>query len=186
MLSLPTRFFRFSAAFQWAFVVLFFALCVLSPRANAETPSSVLHTSKDFEMRDMLRPGPGQTRATTSFTVDQPSRFSMQQSYSLSAMSGPGGSMSSGLYLNTLSYQLSAPLTFSVDVGFHTPIHSTVAGLDAEAGGAGSIVLPRMGLEYRPSDRLTMNLELVNLPDAWKAYGGMPWYSSSHLGSRIP
>jgi hypothetical protein len=145
---------------------------------------SLLHNRDDFDARGMLRPGPVGS-GSPSFSLAQPGRFSMQQSYSLSAMSGPGGSTSSGLYLNTLSYQLSAPLTLSVDVGFHTPLHSSMPGSEQGAG-AGSVILPRMGLEYRPTDRLTMNLELYNVPDAWKAYGGGPWSPGFFQGSRTP
>jgi hypothetical protein len=98
-------------------------------------------------------------------------------------MSGSSGSMSSGLYLNTLMYRLGAPLTVFADVGFHTPIHSSMPGLQQE-GGPGSLVFPRLGLEYKPSERLTMNLELVNGADAWKAYGGMPRSSLFFPGSQ--
>jgi hypothetical protein len=123
-----------------------------------------------------------------SLSLDQPARFSMAQSYSLTAMSGAHGSASSGLYLNTLSYHLTPLVSAFVDVGFHTPIHSSLPGFE-QNGGAGSLVLPRMGLEYRPSDRLTFNFELVNGPDAWKAWGGSPAgmsSSRSFSGSRIP
>lgn len=139
-------------------------------------------TGDDFDAGDMTLSG-----ARSSLSLAQPNRFSMHQSYSLTAMSTPQGSASSGLYLNTLSYQLAQPLSMFVDVGFYTPIHSSIPGMNASAG-AGSIVLPRMGLEYKPSDRLTMNLELVNGPDAWKAYGmgGGPWSPSRFAGSRDP
>jgi hypothetical protein len=115
----------------------------------------------------------------------------MEQSYSLSATSGPQGSSSSGLYLNTLNYRFTPLMTAFVDVGFHTPIHSSMPGLE-QGGSAGSLVLPRMGLEYRPNDRLTFNLEMVNGADAYKAWGGTPYgsygssLSRSHSGSRIP
>src|SRR5690606_26572490 len=126
----------------------------------------------------LMRPSPGTSRDDGSLALSgsHAGRFSMSQSYSLTALSGPGGSASSGLYLNTLSYRLTPLLTASVDVGFHTPIHSSVPGIEPGAS-AGSVVLPRMGLEYRPSDRMNINFELVNTPDAWKAYGGAPWSS---------
>ncbi len=160
--------------------VLFAGFASLAATAYAET-SSLLASRHDFDVREMTRPGARD--AGSSLVLPQANRFSMRQSYSLSALSGPGGSASSGLYLNTLSYRISAPLLMFVDVGFHTPLHSSIPGMSASAG-AGSIVLPRMGLEYKPNDRLTMNLELVNGPDAWKAYGP---FAPHHLpGSRTP
>ena len=38
-------------------------------------------------------------------------------------------------------------------------------------GTGSSVILPRVGLEYRPNENFSMNLELLNGPDAWKAYG---------------
>jgi hypothetical protein len=149
---------------------------------------TVLTARNDFDARTLLKPGswtPGSTGSTSSFRAGVPGRFSMHQSYSLTAMSGPSGSMSSGLYLNTLMYRLSTPLTVFADVGFHSPIHSSMPGLQQE-GGPGSLVFPRLGLEYKPNERLTMNLELVNGADAWKAYGGMPRSSLFFPGSLSP
>ena len=140
----------------------------------------------DFDARQMLR-GPvvgDGSSSSASLSLNGSGRFSMRQSYSLSAVSGGGGSASSGLYLNTLSYQFSPLLTASLDVGFHTPLHSSMPGASPGAG-AGSIVVPRLGLEYRPTDRLSFNLEVVNAPDAWKAYGG-PWSPHFYQGSRTP
>jgi hypothetical protein len=155
-------------------------------RAEGGTSRSPLFVREDFDARGMLRPGPGHTGSgAASFSFAQPGRLSMRQSYSLTAMSGGGGSMSSGLYLNTLSYQLSDPLSVTVDVGFHTPLHSSYPGLEA-AGGAGSLVLPRLGLEYRPSERFSVHVDLFNGPDAWKAYGGLPWGSRALHGNRVP
>lgn len=142
--------------------------------------------SGDFDARQLLRGPVIGDESGPSLSLNGTGRFSMRQSYSLSAMSGGGGSASSGLYLNTLSYQFSPLLTASVDVGFHTPLHSSLPGASQGAGaGAGSIVVPRLGLEYRPTDRLSFNLEVVNGPDAWKAYGG-PWSPHFFQGSRTP
>jgi hypothetical protein len=152
-------------------------------------------SGEDFSASTMTLSGTrGFQGGRPSLSLAQPSRFAMHQSYSLTAMSTPQGSASSGLYLNTLSYQLTQPLSMFVDVGFYTPIHSSIPGVSGAnaASGMGSVVLPRMGLEYKPSERLTMNLELVNGPDAWKAYGGA-WPSSAFssgpsraAGSRTP
>jgi len=166
------------------------------------TPRTVLAAAQDFDARGMTGPaspatsparGLGSTAGSVarepSLSLGEPGRFFMNQSYSLSAMSGPQGSASSGLYLNTLNYRFTPLMTGFVDVGFHTPIHSSMPGLDQTGNGLGSVVLPRMGLEYRPSERLTFNFELVNGPDAYKAWGGSPsGYTTSRPtpGSRTP
>ncbi len=153
---------------------------------NASSKQSVVMEKEDFNSENLLAP---EHRAASSpgFSFLQKNRFSMQQSYSLSFASGGAGSMSSGLYLNTLNYRLSNPLTFSVDLGFYTPISSTIPGMRQNTlmsqGTGSSFVLPRMGLEYRPSDNFSMNLELYNGPDAWKAYGS-PY--SQPFWNRLP
>jgi hypothetical protein len=166
-------------------------------------PRTLLATHDDFDTRSMTgstgTSGSAMSRgfgspaqagsSTTSLSLGEPGRFYMNQSYSLSAMAGPQGSASSGLYLNTLNYRFTPLMTAFVDVGFQTPIHSSMPGLEQSGNGLGSVVLPRMGLEYRPSDRLTFNFELVNGPDAWKTWGGSPsGYSTSRPtpGSRTP
>lgn len=166
------------------------AIACAAVSAASQSPVDFRSSTRDFDARSMMGPTgsgpfPGSGAPASAFRMGGSGRFSMRQSYSLTAMSGPGGSTSSGLYLNTLMYRLSAPLTVFTDVGFYSQLHSTVPGLQQE-GGPGSLVIPRVGLEYKPTERLTMNLELVNGADAYKAYGGMPWPSNFTSGSQSP
>jgi hypothetical protein len=143
------------------------------------TPATVLRDRSEFDSRSLLSGG----ASVGGLSLSNPSRFSMQQSYSVSAMASGAGSMSSGLYLNTVSYRVSDPLVLSMDFGIHTPMHSSYPGFEGNSGAdASSFVLPRFGLEYRPNERFTLNLEVFNGPDAWKAYGYHPFF----LGSRFP
>jgi hypothetical protein len=163
------------------------AVCLIpAPALSAQsTPRATLMTRQpDFDSRSLVSSG----SSVSGFSLTNPNRFSMRQSYSVSAMSSSAGSASSGLYLNTVGYKISDPLFMFVDVGIHTPLHSSIQGMNGNAGAAGSsMVIPRMGLEYRPTERLTVNLELVNGPDAWKAYGpGWGFGRSSFYGSRFP
>jgi hypothetical protein len=55
-----------------------------------------------------------------------PSRFSMQHSYSMSYASMAGHGFTQGLYLNTMTYQFAMPLTVSLQLGMaHNPFEST-------------------------------------------------------------
>ena len=157
-----------------------------SPADNSgSSQSSVVVGNGDFDSHSLFA---GRT-SSNSVSFLNPNRFSMHQSYSLSFASGGTGSASSGVYLNTLSYKLASPLTLSMDMGFYTPIHSTIPGTrqnSLSSPGAGtSMILPRLGLEYKPSDNFSLNLEIFNGQDAWKAYGGSP-FSSSSIWSRNP
>ncbi len=145
---------------------LFLGIAALTPGVFA---SSILTEKEDFNSKSLYG------NSSPSFSLRNSHRFSMQQSYSLSFMSSGAGSASSGLYLNTLSYRLANPLTLSADLGFYTPISSTLPGMRQNSlmsqGAGSSLVLPRVGLEYRPTENFSMNVELFNGPDAWKAYG---------------
>jgi hypothetical protein len=141
---------------------------------------TVLTESEDFDRSTLLSPtfrGP----SVSGFSLLNPNRFSMRQSYSVGFSSSSYGSQSAGLYLNTISYRLADPLTLTADIGFHTPFHSSIGG---NAGGFGnpglgsSLILPHVGLEYRPSENSTISLHFFNGPDAVKAYGHSlrsPW-----------
>lgn len=105
--------------------------------------------------------------------------LSMQQSYSVSFMGSSFGSQSSGLYLNTLSYRFSIPLTLSVDIGLYnllysnmgqdvgTPSNHTALPKDTRP----EILFPRISLDYKPTEKLSFSLQILNGPDAQKAYG---------------
>ena len=148
--------------------------------SEAEPVKTLLTEPQDFDRGTLMAPEFQSSSSVSGFSFLNPNRFSMRQSYSMNFASGSYGSTSAGLYLNTLSYKLADPLTLSADVGFHTPLYSSGAfargGLSGKTGIqdpslGSSLVLPRVGLEYRPSKNTTLSLQLINGQDAYKAYG---------------
>jgi len=118
----------------------------------------------------------GSQSGVSGFSLTNPNRFSMHQSYSVNFASGSVGTASSGVYLNTLSYRLADPLTLSADVGFYSPLYAT-GSTGLGRGGIqdprmnSSLIFPHVGLEYRPTENTTFSLHLFNGQDAVKAYG---------------
>ncbi len=116
--------------------------------------------SKPFNKNSLL------TKDTqSSFSLMDPARFSMQQSYSTSMSYAGSGSYSYGLYLNRLSYQLSNPLSLSMDLGFYTPFSASGVyqnNLD-QSQGMGSFVIPKVRLDYKPNDKMSFSLQFINL-----------------------
>jgi hypothetical protein len=142
-----------------------------SESGNVQT---VLSEPQEFDRGSLMAPE-YREGSVSGFSLANPNRFSMRQSYSVNFASGSFGSQSAGLYLNTLSYKLADPLTLSADVGFYSPLYSS-SGSFSKAGFqdprmGSSLVLPRIGLEYKPSKNTTVSLQLLNGPDAHKAYG---------------
>jgi hypothetical protein len=162
----------------------FLAILLGALQLAVAAPATMLNRQPDFDSRSLVTSGGS---SVSGFSLTNPSRFSMHQSYSVMAASSSAGSMSSSMYLNTIGYKISDPLLLFVDVGFHTPLYSSMQGMNGNTGAAASsVILPRFGLEYKPTERLSINLELVNGPDAWKAYGPGYGLGSSFYGSRFP
>lgn len=164
-----------------AIVRLLAALCLAAlpvlatppSQGLASPPKSVLTGSEDFDRTDLLT-AEYRGSSVAGFSFLNPNRFSMRQSYSVGMSSGSFGTSSAGLYLNTLSYRLADPLTLSADIGFHTPFYSSFGGPTAgfqNPGLGSSLVLPHVGLEYRPSEHTSISLHFFNGPDAARAYG---------------
>jgi len=138
----------------------------------ADSPSQTLITKKEpFSRETMEKSYQGQA----SYGLLSPTRFSMSQSYTTSMAFSGAGSYSSGVYMNTLAYQIADPLVFSIDLGVHSPFYSS--GLynspvdPNNMENNTSFVMPRMGLEYRPTDNTTLSLHYINGRDAYKTYG---------------
>jgi hypothetical protein len=174
-------------------LVIFFLSAAFLPRLNAESldalgmaelqPKSVVLQNSDFDRESILTPYQryGEKSSVSGFQFLNANRFSMYQSYSMSFGAGGGNQTSSGLYLNTVSYRLSDPLTLSMDMGFHTPFYNSMPGMQSgnlwDGTTQSSLVLPRIGLEYKPSEHTSFSLQLINGPDAAKAYGQAGSYS---------
>ncbi|MFC1584619.1 hypothetical protein ACFL5V_03625 [Fibrobacterota bacterium] len=146
-------------------------LCSAENPGSPERQNTLLYQDKPFSRETMLAPGSNSSGSGISFL--DPGKFSMSQSYSTSMAYSGGESYSFGLYLNTLTYQLFKPLTFSIDLGIYTPFHSTTpaytSGGDIED--MSSLVLPRIGLEYQPTKNTLISVQYFNVNDASRSYG---------------
>lgn len=150
------------------------SVLALSGILSAEQPKTVLSQSDEFDRSTLFDPEYRGASSVSGFSFLSPGRFSMRQSYSVGFSSSSFGSQSSGLYLNTLTYRLADALSLSADVGFHTPFYSSFGGPTAgfqNPGLGSSLVLPHIGLEYKPSEKSSISIHLFNGPDAAKAYG---------------
>lgn len=161
-------------------IILPIIVCIAVPAMGSESSDSsgtgtLLTTNKPFNrelMQDQRYTNSSSNQS--SLVLLDPGKFSMRQSYSTSMAYSGGESHSYGLYLNTLSYRLFKPLTFSMDLGLYTPFHSTIKNYSSSAqtlGDMGSIVIPRISLDYRPTKNTHISIHYFNLNDASRAYG---------------
>jgi hypothetical protein len=99
----------------------------------------------------------GSKSVTSSiFSLFDPSRFQMHQSYSIGFFSGNGGSQSIAMYLNSINYKLAQPLTLQLDIAYiHQP--QTLFGAQGTSGLNGK-VLPSFRLFWDPSKNFHMTV----------------------------
>jgi len=88
-------------------------------------------------------------------------RFRMTQSYSLSFFSTGGQAFNQGMYLNSMSYQISDPLLAQIQIGYlHQPLGAW--GNSAQAGGR--MFMRSASLQYQPSDRMHIRFDYETIP----------------------
>jgi hypothetical protein len=88
-------------------------------------------------------------------------RFRMSQSYSLSFFSMGGQAFNQGLYLNSMSYQISDPLLAEVQIGYlHQPLGA--GGNSAQTNGR--MFVRSASLQYQPSDKMHIRLDYETIP----------------------
>jgi len=103
-----------------------------------------------------------------------PAKFSMSQSYSLSFATAGGHSFSQGLYLNTMRYQFSSPLSMFLQVGFqHQPFGQLGSDLKVDS----QVFISAAGFEFKPSENLQLQFRFSQSPGV----GYSPLYRGSRL-----
>ena len=110
------------------------------------------------------------------FSLLDPSRIKLHNSYSMSYFSGGGHSASVGLYMSTIEYQLAQPLSIRVGLGYlHQPL-----GFLGTSGPEGGEFLPNVRLDWRPSNNMHFSIDYRTVPTSMYNYGygyGLGYYS---------
>ena len=139
-------------------------------------PSFVFGQQKKHEKVDMAKAltYPTKLQSMIGLIGLDPTKFSMSHSYSLSFTSIGGHSFSQGLYLNTMKYQFSNPLTMYLQVGL---LHQPFGTFGQTNLSKNELFLSGAGLEYKPSDNFKVQIELSQQPNNYYS----PYYYSPYL-----
>jgi len=121
----------------------------------------------------------GESRIDNKFSLFDLSRLEMHQSYSVSYFSGNGSGKTIGMYMNSIRYKISNPLTINVDlVWMHEPgqLFSQNKSTPTDYGS----IFPSFTLEYRPSDKFYLEVGYHKVPsymyyDQSGMYPGRYW-----------
>jgi len=112
---------------------------------------------------------PGLSSSLSNFSLFDPSRFSMQQSYSMSFMTSGGQSASLGIYQNAMSFLLSNKLTLNTRFGFfHDPFK--LGNLSTSNGNMLNNLIYGADLIYQPKENTTFILRFDRRP-YYNSYG---------------
>ena len=123
----------------------------------------------------------GNPPAKSSFSLLDPSRLHMTQSYTFAYSSSKYGSQSLGLYLNSLEYQISDPLKIRLDLAYlHDP--STLIGNSSSALNNGKL-LPGISLSWKPSKNLFFQFNYREVPAYQYNNGYYPDYLYNNFDS---
>ena len=107
-----------------------------------------------------------------------PGKLKMTQSYSLSYQTFGQNGLALGVYTNSLSYQVSDPLSVQMDVSvMHSP-YSTLGGNFSKS--LSGIYLSRAEINYKPSDNTLFQIQFRQLPAS--LYYGNYGYGSPFWG----
>jgi hypothetical protein len=106
-----------------------------------------------------------------------PGKLKMAQSFSMSYQTFGQNGFALGVYTNSLSYQVSEPLSLQMDVSLmHSPYNSIGGDFGKSLSG---IYLSRAELNYKPSDNMLFQIQFRHLPPGLYyggyGYNGMDW-----------
>lgn len=142
-------------------------------------PSFVFSQLKKEEKVDMAKAltYPTKLQSIVGLIGLDPAKFSMSQSYSLSFTSFGGHSFSQGLYLNTMKYQLSNPITMYLQIGF---LNQPFSRLGLQSPYDNRLFVSGAGFEYKPSESFKLQLEFSQTPGT--LYN--PYYYNSYYRNK--
>jgi len=104
----------------------------------------------------------GPVKAKPQFSLLDPSRLHMTQSYSMWFSSSRAGSSNLAMYLNSIEYQISDPLKIRVDVGYlHRPGAILKNGTNGLEEGK---IMPGLSISWRPSNSFMMRFDYRQTP----------------------
>jgi hypothetical protein len=147
-------------------------------------PNLVLATGGDdaSSVNSYLRSGGNSTLGLKSFGFLDPTRMNFQTSYSMSYATGGGQGLMQGLFMETIGYRLSNPVSLTFNLGMqHTPYSSFGPdGITKSARFVGGAAL-----DWRPTQNMFLHLEIASYP-SYGAYQYSPYSNPFPYYSPFP
>jgi hypothetical protein len=138
--------------------VLLFSLIILLPNMVFGQLKS---QNKPMDIGQVLRTPTRTFQGIGNILGIDPSKLNVSQSYSLSYFSLSGQSFAQGLYLNTIDYEFSAPLSMRLQWGV---AHSPMSKMGAPSVLNDGPFISAAQLKFRPSNKIAIGIEYRALP----------------------
>ena len=101
-----------------------------------------------------------------------PSRMTFNHSYSMAYMTSGGQSAMRGLFMETIGYRLSNPLSLTLNLGY---LHQPYSSLGPDGLTQGGTFVGGAALDWRPSQNMFLRLEVGRYP-AGSPFGYYPYW----------
>jgi hypothetical protein len=108
-----------------------------------------------------------------SFSLLDPSKFRMSQSYTFSYFSSGRTSGSFGVYTNVLEYQVSKPLTLTLSLNY---LHQPLSVFHSDNLGIKDAILPNFQLRYRPNNSFSFIINVQTFSNLYDLERSNPWW----------
>ncbi len=104
---------------------------------------------------------------TSGFGLLDPGKFSMSHSYMMSYLSSGGKRNMVGLYMNTMNYAISDPLSLTVHLGYlHQPFNLS----GTQNASFNNAILSAFELSYQPRKDFFLKIEYGSVPYQYSPY----------------
>lgn len=152
------------------FITLFICFVLIFPAVTSAQLKS--QQPEKINFASLLRYGLQPAGLVGLIGLD-PNRLHVSQSYTLSYMTLGGKAISQGVYLNSMQYNFSVPLSVNVEWGL---MHSPMAAVGVNSPFQNGLFISRAGLEYKPSDNFQIGIQYSTYPDYYyrRDYLGRP------------
>ncbi|HHL73540.1 MAG TPA: hypothetical protein ENJ29_13625 [Bacteroidetes bacterium] len=145
--------------------IALFSLCLILSAPMGAYGQLKKSDSATTDFSTLMTNGQPRSKALAAFFGLDPERFRMSQSYTLGVTSFGGTAISQGVYLNSISYDFSIPLTFNLEWGVRmNPLQAGQNQNAALPGLNNGLFLSGASLEYKPSKNFQIGVSYSSYP----------------------
>lgn len=133
--------------------------------------SQVEDTASPTSISEYLRAGSGYGLGLKPLGFLDPSRMTFSHSYTMSYLSAGSEGVMRGLFMETIGYRLSDPVSLTLNLGYLHQPYSTYGPEGISKSGA---FVGGAALTWRPRDNMFLHFEVANYPSSY-GYGYYPY-----------